>query len=239
MRAVAIDDVGTIVDTEMSQLAQVAAILAKEGLRPVGQMVLRAAFGTAMKRDDNKIRLCTQGLEHLLYLVQVEMLHRVLVMTEGTDTDFLSLAVHHRIFHTASHSGKGNPLFAQRLLGLLYARLSEVARMVVGHTHEIEAGILKPFGIAGRSAEGVTVGTRALRARSAFAESTFQIAQGQVGPSQNGLGIVKEQGTILLGQLYRRERSAHHHIANKGEGHRVVISARDSKCWHREASIYQ
>ena len=127
MRAVTIDDVGTIVDAEVSQLTQVAAILAEESLRPIGQMVLRAAFGTAMKRDDDEIRLCTQGLEHLLHLVQVEMFHRVLVMSESTNSDFLSLAVHYGIFHTTCNSGKGNPLFAQGLLGLLDARLSEVA----------------------------------------------------------------------------------------------------------------
>ena len=55
MRPMPIDDIGTVVDTEVSQFTQGPAVLAKEGLRALRQVVLRASLCTSVKRDDHKV----------------------------------------------------------------------------------------------------------------------------------------------------------------------------------------
>ena len=67
VRAVAIDYVGTVVNAEMGEVAQVAAVLAKEGLLSVGQVIVGLALGATVKGDNDYIRFLAQVGEYPSY----------------------------------------------------------------------------------------------------------------------------------------------------------------------------
>ena len=93
MGPVTIDDVGTVVDTEMGHLAQRTAVLAEEGLLSLWQMALVASFGSAMERDDDDVATVDEIIDNAAYGLQVGMAQRVAVMSESTDANLLALAL--------------------------------------------------------------------------------------------------------------------------------------------------
>ena len=60
----AIDNVGTVIDTEMCQTSQMAALLSVEGLHRVGQMLVFLSLGTAVERHDDDVGLFAQLAEY-------------------------------------------------------------------------------------------------------------------------------------------------------------------------------
>ena len=89
MRSVTIDHIGTTIDAEMSQAAQMATLLMEESLHRVRQMAVTGTLGTAMKRYNHNIGVFYQMVNDAANRMQgaVCVLKRVGVMTEGTDTN--------------------------------------------------------------------------------------------------------------------------------------------------------
>ena len=84
MRAVSIDEVGTVVDAEVREGAQVAAVFAEELLGALGQVYLILAFGTAVEGDDEDVAGVAQVAQDGAHLGSVLMAVGVAVVAEGT-----------------------------------------------------------------------------------------------------------------------------------------------------------
>ena len=181
-------------------------------------MALRAAFGSAVERNDDKIAILYQCIDNASHHCEVGMLQRVAVVTEGTKSDFLSTTLNDAFLHTTLNAAEQDALLAQALLCALDARLSEVVGVVVGHAHVVEAHFLQARRKAGRRAEGIAVGTCALRRLPAVAERALEVAHGQVGTPEDALGIVEQVLALVLGQHTAWIGGAHHHIAHHGNG---------------------
>ena len=83
MGTMTIDDVSTVVNTEMGKLTKGAAVLSQEALRTLWEMTLGTSLGTAMEGDDNDVRFLLQVVDDTLDGLQVTMLEGVLVMPAG------------------------------------------------------------------------------------------------------------------------------------------------------------
>lgn len=116
VRAVAIDDVGTVVDAEMGELAQRAAVLAKERLGAVGQVALGAAFCSAVEGYDDDVGLLLQVVKDALDDLQVGVFQRVAVMAEGAQPYPHALAGDDGRLYAPFDACKLNALFVQTLL---------------------------------------------------------------------------------------------------------------------------
>ena len=219
---VTINDVGTVVDTVVSQFAQRATVLAKESLSAVGQMVLGAPLGTAVERDDDDVRLLLEVVQNATDGVEVGVLQCVGIVAEGAEADAESLTLDDGGLGASLNAGKLDAFLAEHALSTEDALLAEVVGVVVGHTQKVEAGLLEPLYVSGRRAEGIDVGTLALGALSTVAEGAFEIAHGKVGLLEDGASILEQLGAIVGRQLDGGEGGTHHNVAAHGDSKGIV-----------------
>ena len=220
--AVAIDDVGTVVDAEMGEPAQVAALLVEENLHRVGQVAAGGTLGTAVERDDDDVGATDEVVDdaadgsHLAVCVH----QGVGVMPEGAEPYLQSLALNDGCLYAPLQSGILDALLLQDVLGRDDALLAEVVGVVVGHAQEVVAGILQPVAVGRGGAEGVGVGTL-LGALAAVADGSLEVAYGEVGPLQDGLDVVEEVGAVVGWQHDSGVGGTHHDVAGHGDGEGV------------------
>ena len=108
--AVAIDNIGTMVDTEVGQLAERTAILAKECLGTEGQSSSAFALGTTMELHDYQIAAAHQIVDYATNSGKVEMLDGVAVMAESTEPDGESVALDDGALYATVDAGKQDAL---------------------------------------------------------------------------------------------------------------------------------
>ena len=200
--AVAIDYVGSGVDTEMGELAQRTAVFTTEHLLAPGQAVLLAAFGSAVERDDDDIALGYQGGDDLAHGVEVLVAQGVAVVAKGAEPIAHAVALYHYPVGGLKQTCVGYAHAVQTAACAPDACRAEVVGMVVGHREEIETGLLQQGSEAGRRAEGIAHGRRLLVGRSAVTQRTLQVACRHIGPLQQGGGINKQLPSFLGRQLH-------------------------------------
>ena len=223
VRAVAIDDIGTVVYAEVCQLTQRTAVLAEERLCALRQMALRAPFGTAVEGDDDQVAAHHQVVDDASHDRQVGMLQRVAVVPEGAQPYLQTLALDDGTLHATGNAREEDALLAQHPLGGLDAHAAKVVGVVVGHAEIVVASLFQQVTVAGGRAEGVGVRAGALGARTAVAEGALQVAEGQVGTCQHMLDILEDVGTVVGRQHTRGERGAHHDVARHGYRQRIFL----------------
>ena len=152
---VAIDNIGTMVDTEVGQLAERTAILAQECLGTEGQSASAFALGTTMERHDYQVAAAHQIVDYATNGGKVEMLDGVAVMAECAETNGESVAFDDSALYAPIDAGKQDTLRLKYILGLFDTLQSKVVGVVVGHAHEVEAGLAERMTIAGGCTECV------------------------------------------------------------------------------------
>ena len=152
---VAIDNIGTMVDTEVGQLAERTAILAKECLGTEGQSSSAFALGTTMERHDYQIAAAHQIVDYATNSGKVEVLDGVAVMAECAESDGESVALDDSALYAPIDAGKQDTLRLKYILGRFDTLQSKVVGVVVGHAHEVEAGLAEQMTIAGGCTECV------------------------------------------------------------------------------------
>lgn len=238
MRAVAIDDVGTVVYAEMSQLAQGTAVLTEEGLAALWQVALCAALSTTMEGYDHDVATLNQIVDDTSDSIEIGMLQGIAVMSEGAESDLQPLPLNDSTLCPACDAREEDTLFPENSFCRQDALLSEVVGMVVGHAHIIEASLFQQVAVARGGAERVGVGAAALGALSAIAKGAFEIAYGEVGSSEDAFRITEQISPVIGGQHHTRIGGSHHHVASHGDGeslriggYRAAYYAQDRKKW--------
>ena len=85
MGPMAIDNVGTVVDTEVGKLAQRASVFAEEALSTLRQMALATSLSTTVEGDDDDVAFRLQVVQNALDGIQVTVLQRIAVMSESEE----------------------------------------------------------------------------------------------------------------------------------------------------------
>ena len=152
---VAIDNIGTMVDTEVGQLAERTAILAKECLGTEGQSASAFALGTTMERHDDQVAAAHQIVDYATNSGKVEVLDGVAVMAECAEADGEPVALDDDALYATIDAGKQNALRLKYILGRLDTLQTKVVGVIVGHAHEVETGLAEQMTIAGGCAECV------------------------------------------------------------------------------------
>ena len=106
----AVDYIGTMVDTEVGQLAERTAILAQECLGPEGQSPPAFALGATMERHYDQVATAHQVVDYATNGGKVEMLDGVAVMAESTEPDGESVALDDGALYATVDAGKQDAL---------------------------------------------------------------------------------------------------------------------------------
>lgn len=152
---VAIDNIGTMVDTEVGQLAERTAILAQECLGTEGQSASAFALGATMERHDDQIAAAHQIINYATNSGKVEMLDGVAIVAECAESDGEPVALDDSALYATIDAGKQDALRLKYILGRLDTLQAKVVGVVVGHAHEVETGLAEQMTIAGGCAECV------------------------------------------------------------------------------------
>ena len=99
VRSMSIYYIGAMIYAEMRQLVQRSAILAQESLTALWQMTLRTSLGTAVERYDDQVATLGQIVDNATHHIEVGVLQRIAVVSEGAQTDFLALTLYKRTFY--------------------------------------------------------------------------------------------------------------------------------------------
>ena len=140
--AMAIHNVGTTVDAQVSKLTQVTTISTMEILSAVRQVTLRDSLRTTMEAYYHNIALLAQLFHYALHSGMILSSESITLMTKCTE------AISHAINLTdagfailsASHPYS---IIAQCLDSRLYGYRIEIVDMIVSNTQKIVAGIYK------------------------------------------------------------------------------------------------
>ena len=151
----AVDYIGTMVDTEVGQLAERTAILAQECLGPEGQSPPAFALGATMERHYDQVATAHQVVDYATNGGKVEMLDGVAVMAECAESDGEPVALDDSALYATIDAGKQDALRLKYILGRLDTLQTKVVGVIVGHAHEVETGLAEQMTIAGGCAECV------------------------------------------------------------------------------------
>ena len=153
--AVAVDNIGAMVDTEVGQLTERTAILAQECLGTEGQSSSAFALGTTMKRHYDQIAAAHQIINYATNSGKVEMLDGVAIVAECAEADGESVALDDGALYATIDAGKQDALRLKYILGRLDTLQAKVVGVIVGHAHEVETSLAEQMTIAGGCAECV------------------------------------------------------------------------------------
>jgi hypothetical protein len=106
----AVDYIGTMVDTEVGQLAERTAILTQECLGSEGQSPSAFALGATMERHYDQVATAHQVVDYATNGGKVEMLDGVAVMAESTEPDGESVALDDGALYATVDAGKQDAL---------------------------------------------------------------------------------------------------------------------------------
>ena len=143
MRAVSIDEVGAVVDTEVRERAQRATVLLKKNLCALRQMGLVASFGAAVERDNEDVAGVAQRADDGKRLGGVLMTIGVTVVTESTESIDDAVALYESCLAELLDAGIAYADTVKERLGFFHPFGAEVVAVVVGQTEEIEACIFE------------------------------------------------------------------------------------------------
>ena len=149
------DELGSVVDHGVGEAAEIAAIFADEALVAGGYVLVSGAFGASMKRDDDDVGFgpgCADGVDGVIEIKEVVTRG---VGGKGDDGD--SGAADGQVGDVADFSGMSDAQGIEDVAGTGAPFLPEIEGVIVGQTHDGEAGGLEILSVAGGDAKGIAV----------------------------------------------------------------------------------
>ena len=142
----------------MCKCGQIAAIFAEKYLSPIRDVLVARAFGSAVKRHDNDVRLFLGGEHEFAGSDQiVDVRHAVIVAkTDDGDTFAFDLEDRCRIGCGVA-AGVFDTLFFEHLSRACTTNFAKITRVIIRDAHHIKSRFLEVFAVTGRDAKRKTL----------------------------------------------------------------------------------